>query len=195
MRRVLMNVREVAARLNNVGYDFGDRDGIWTPPPVDTAAKIARIELDAGTLPLSVRALFEVVGAVNLIGKHPELCPEVGDLYSDPLETSPIDYAISELETWKEDRATYGDAEAGPFGVPISADDYHKADVSGGPEYRILVGEPSMDGRLIHERHGILFIDYLRLSFAWGGFPGFDRLEARPPMALIEELRRGLLEI
>ncbi len=146
-----------------------------------------------------MQAAYEIVGSVTLVGSHddpPEgLCDPPGEVYSDPLEIAPVEYALVEMEDWKAERAQQGSEEVGPFEILISADDYHKADVSGGPPYRVPLSRPSMDARLNAERHDVLFVEYLRLSFAWGGFPGFDRAEAQPPMAILERLRRGLLEI
>ena len=31
-----------------------------------------------------------------------------------------------------------------------------------------------MDALLENERHGLSFVDYLRLALQWGGFPGFE---------------------
>jgi hypothetical protein len=194
MGRVLVNVTTIASRMVEEGYTLGE---FRAPPPADTEANIAQIEREAGVLPLSLRAFYEVVGAVSLLGQPSdgELYYQPSEVYPDPLETMPVDYAVYELREWKERRMADGNDETGPFEVSVSADDYHKADVSGGEAYRIVISEPSMDGKLANERHDLLFVDYLRLSFAWGGFPGFDRPEARPPMALIKKLRQGLLEI
>ena len=30
------------------------------------------------------------------------------------------------------------------------------------------------DGELLNERHGLFFVDYLRLCFRFGGFPGYE---------------------
>lgn len=193
MRRVLANTNQLVLRLTEEGYRFQYPDEILVPPPPDTDAKIARIEREAGVLPLSLRAAFEVVGTINLIGWHDDLSPEIGEFYPDPLEVTAIDYAIAELEDWHAERADDEDT-AGPFGVPISADPYHKAGVSGGPQYRIFVGAPCADGQLVNEQHGILFVEYLRLCFGYGGFPGWDR-DKKPPTAILDRLRSDLLEI
>jgi hypothetical protein len=48
------------------------------------------------------------------------------------------------------------------------------------------------DGELLNERHGLLFVDYLRLCFRSGGFPGYEGTDEVP--AEVETLRAGLLE-
>ena len=42
------------------------------------------------------------------------------------------------------------------------------------------------------ERHGLLFVEYLRLSFRWGGFPGYEGTGTAP--AVLETMRAGLVE-
>ena len=49
------------------------------------------------------------------------------------------------------------------------------------------------DGEFLNERHGLFFVDYLRLCFRFGGFPGYDGVPKVP--AEISELRAGLREI
>jgi hypothetical protein len=76
--------------------------------------------------------------------------------------------------------------------VLIAPDDLHKAGASGGEAYGISVPDPRADGELLFERHGLLFVDYLRLVFRFGGFPGYEGIDAGVP-AEIESLRQGLL--
>jgi hypothetical protein len=45
-------------------------------------------------------------------------------------------------------------------------------------------------GELLDERHELLFVEYLRLCFRFGGFPGFDGADERP--AAIDSLAAGL---
>ena len=46
------------------------------------------------------------------------------------------------------------------------------------------------DGELLNERHELLFVEYLRLCFRFGGFPGFDGADERP--AVIDSLSADL---
>ena len=48
-----------------------------------------------------------------------------------------------------------------------------------------------MDALLENERHSLLFVDYLRLAFQWGGFPGFETASKTPKE--FEFLNDGLL--
>ena len=71
-------------------------------------------------------------------------------------------------------------------------DDLHKADTSGGDPYEIAVPDPRADAELLNERHGLFFVDYLRLCFRFGGFPGYEGFDRGVPSE-IESLRGGLL--
>jgi hypothetical protein len=55
----------------------------------------------------------------------------------------------------------------------------HKANISGGGPYCIEVPFLGADPLFSDERHGLPFLDYLRLAFHWAGFPGLDRHSAR----------------
>jgi hypothetical protein len=49
------------------------------------------------------------------------------------------------------------------------------------------------DGELLNERHQLFFVDYLRLCFRFGGFPGYDGAAKVP--AEIATLSAGLIEL
>ncbi len=53
------------------------------------------------------------------------------------------------------------------------------ADGKGQP-YQITLPSIGMDALLENERHSLLFVDYLRLAFQWGGFPGFETASKTP---------------
>ena len=60
----------------------------------------------------------------------------------------------------------------------------------------ILLPSNAADPELIGARHrtGVTLIDYLRISLAWGGFPGYDEAPAGVAVpGTIEDLRRDLL--
>jgi hypothetical protein len=84
MRRVRHNIEVLIPRLEGLGYEFGYgwAEGgnfpsglawpLFTPPAPDITTTIAELERRVGTLPLSLRAFYEVVGSVNFVGKPPE---------------------------------------------------------------------------------------------------------------------------
>ena len=151
------------------------------PPDAQIWSHVLNLEKQAGTLPLSLRAFYDVVGSVDLMGRHPTLSPGPGtSIASDPLVVASAGDALDASE-----------GEEGEL-IFISPDDIHKAGESGGSPYEIEVPEARADGQLLNERHNLLFVDYLRLAFHFGGFPGFDGAEEVP--SEIETLREGLLE-
>ena len=84
--------------------------------------------------------------------------------------------------------------------VQFAMDETAKAGFSGGCyEVRVpeAVADPTIDG--LGRRQGLTLVEYLRTTFAWGGFPGFEfgglgaagtRRPARGPLADLK-LRLG----
>jgi hypothetical protein len=194
MSRVRTNVELLIPRLHSIGYKFGIYpdgslpayySGEHVPPAPDIRGRIAALEGSIGAIPLSLRVFWEVVGSVDLTGYHPEW-PE----YSDPLIVYPIDGIDTEYDYWREACEENGPEEFGAFGIPIAPDVYHKDNVSGGPPYSIIVPNGTIDAKLEDERHETTFVDYLRICFRCGGFPGRGHL----PLEL-SELTHSLLPI
>jgi hypothetical protein len=153
------------------------------PPDSRVANQLRRMEKRTGLLPLSVRAFYEVVGAVDFNGVHPSLAPPEASTCPDPLVVYGPDDVLAELDGW-EDR---------PSQIAVAPDDLHKAGTSGGDGYAIAVPDARADGELLNERHDLLFTDYLRLCFQWGGFPGYEGQDRGIPPE-IEALGSGLIE-
>jgi hypothetical protein len=202
MRRVEQNVRALVQRLTASGYRFETAgtglSGLLgrltrsTPsvphvPPKPGAAKdIARFEKKFGTLPLSVRVFYEVVGSVDLRGRHPDIDPPGNTVAPDPLVVDPLDE--EGMLSYDEDD---GDGEGAPDALMLAPDDLHKAGTSGGAPYEIAIPDLRADGELLNERHHLFFVDYLRLCFRFGGFPGYEG-QAEMPGA-IARLGEGLV--
>ena len=144
------------------------------PPGARVRKEIAGFEKEFGVLPLSLRAFYEVVGEVNLIGHHPSLAPRDGQIAPDPLVVYGFDEGAVEYDEDDDDGET-------PSAITIAPDDLHKADTSGGDPYEMAIPDPRADGELLNERHDLFFVDYLRLCFRFGGFPGYDGSERVPP--------------
>jgi hypothetical protein len=188
MRRVAANVGTVVTRLLEMGYRFTTPDGrsrpakaAHVPPAPRDSRHLQRLEKAVGALPLSLRVFYEVVGAVDLIGRHPTLAPPDGTIAPDPLVVASVAELESEAESWDEDDV-----------VILAPDDLHKANTSGGDPYAIAVPDENADAVLLNERHDLHFVDYLRLCFRFGGFPGYEGQDEVP--AEIDTLRAGLLE-
>lgn len=119
---------------------------------------------------------------MNLIGRHPTLDPKDGEVATDPLVVYGLHEGIVELD---ED-------DGAPSVVTIAPDDLHKADTSGGDPYEMAIPDLRADGELLNERHDLFFVDYLRLCFRFGGFPGYDGRAEVP--AELGTLSAGLIE-
>jgi hypothetical protein len=218
MRRVEVNVRTLVGRLTDMGYVFGSPGsasnttqllGVFgallravgrlsatkggagpsaarphVPPAPDASRQVTAFEKQYGALPLSLRAFYEVVGQVDLIGRNPSLDPPNNPLPTDPLVVYGLDEGALEYDE-------AGEEEGAPIAITIAPDDLHKANVSGGDPYTMEFPNERADGALVGERHRLLFVDYLRLSFACGGFPGYEGRDA--PSAL-QALGADLLE-
>ncbi len=158
---------------------------VYQLPPKNTAKLLAKLETMAGgPLPLSLKAWFEEVGNVCLMGEHPTLNPAQHPVAPDPLVMFPLDAALD----WM------GDEESDELFIDLSPDDLHKADISGGGPYCMRLPDAAADGKFLDERHNGTLVEYLRLSFEWGGFPGWEG-SSDAPTKEIEFLREGLLPI
>ncbi|MDF1503438.1 hypothetical protein [Roseisolibacter sp. H3M3-2] len=73
MARVRRNVERVVPRLRAMGYDFAHPAQAHVPPTPALAARLDALEAQAGPLPLAVRAFYDTVGSVCLMGAHPRL--------------------------------------------------------------------------------------------------------------------------
>lgn len=170
MTRARTNVERLIDLLPENGYRFRlPRERVFVAPPADVETQLDSFEATVGRMPLALRAWFELVGQVDLSGGHPDWEFE----YPDPLVISaPLDHLASEFDDWQADRGSAWDR--GAFTLDLAPDALHKADVSGGPPYGIGVPNAGVDGTFLNERHGTTFVGYLRVAFAWGGFPGWD---------------------
>jgi hypothetical protein len=178
MRRVEANVRDITARLQALGYHATSTQP-HLPPGRKAHRQLASLEKAAGALPLSLRAFYEVVGAVDWIGEHPSLAPRTDSVAPDPLVVFPIEDALALCEDGVES-------------IMIAPDDLHKANISGGEPYEIEVPDLCADGKFLNERHELYFVEYLRLVFRFGGFPGYDGIDRTLPPELAT-LRAGLI--
>ena len=151
------------------------------PPDASVRKELARFDKEH-PLPLSLRAFYEVVGEVNLIGHHPSIAPKNNTIAEDPLVVYGFDEGAVEFDD--EDGET-------PSAITIAPDELHKAGTSGGDAYEMAIPDLRADGELLNESHRLFFVDYLRLAFKFGGFPGYDRAERVP--AELATLSEGLI--
>ena len=184
MARAGENARRLVSRLQSIGYEFETSDGLSVPyaPPISNAKSILdAMESETGPWPLALRAWYEVVGSVNLMGFHPDWPNDYDDphfIYTDPLVLDPIEPMF---DIWRDEVE-----EPGTSILPIAPDYYHKADVSGGGPYGIVLPNEAADARVAREWHDTTLVNYLRECFRWGGFPGFDVRHPMNPQHLVE---------
>lgn len=192
MRRVRRNCERIVSRLRTLGYVFGTYpDGTRrnykvdpiTPPSDQMRSARKELEQEAGTIPLSLEAFWEEVGAVDFVGMHRNWPAGL-----DPLVVDPPEGALSWIYDTEE-----GDEEGEDGGrfAALAPDDLHKDNVSGGDPYGVRLPNSSADFQFVYERHDLLFVPYLRLAILrWGGFAGLEDQEVdfEPLGGLVEGL-------
>lgn len=199
MRRARHNVDLLFTRLKQLNYEFyGESEDLVRPCTAQEEGILDAAEARGLWIPLSVLAWLKEVGWVDFTGTHPALCFMDDDddkpgIYADPLEVTC--WNLRDIwRAWKravpEDRRTVS-LELGP-------DARSKARFAAGweasGEYSVRLPNAAADGLMEGEPHGITFVEYLRLSFQWGGFPGWEGYDNRPKKELAF-LRKGLLPI
>jgi hypothetical protein len=189
MRIARANLETIVSRLRASGYRFLRPNSALLPPPPDAAAKLDEIEAAVGPLPLSLRAAFEHLGVVDLVGDHPSW-PKSANVklrsvraesevwFNDALMLVPIDAIL-------EDVFEQGVGKT----IGFAGDDYTKAGYSGGL-HAVAMPCPLADGAIAGHVGGLTFLDHLRLGLRHGGFPGFAGI-ADAPRDYLEMLVHG----
>lgn len=192
MRRVRFNIELIIPRLHDMGYQFGQ--GFWSQfddvsseekarieqdipvfkaPSAKTSGQVALLEQQTGVLPVCLKCWYEEVGSVNFIGLFPstnyrESDPAYGCIL-DPLFIYSVDMAIRmiteyvRIGVWTRDPV-----------LALAPDNYYKYGFSGSGTYAIRLPCQAFDAPVLRERHQTTFVNYLRLCFRWGGFPGLQ---------------------
>ncbi len=167
----------------------------YSPPELEVQSSLDELENLVGPLPLSWHAWYEIVGAVDFVGRTPQgwwdqfQIRTPPDESLDPLQVLPLEQV---LKTAKREQP-YLDQE-GLLYLPVSHDKYSKYYISGSGSYSIRVPQPTMDAFLEGEWHHTTFVNYLRICFRWGGMPGLERCPQIPKKDLTF-LTEGLLSL
>jgi hypothetical protein len=198
MMRVSRNADRLAERLGAAG---------WRPlyselrarPRVQDRAVMERIEETTGApLPVSLRAFWETVGGINFVwdyesGDAPDLGIDVWMDEMDPLCVDAPEVVTHMFEEWEEQRSGIDPELADPFSLDLAPDYLHKANISGGGPYGIVLPFLGADPVFANEAHELPLVDYLRLCFRWAGFPRLERYADRPGIRqLLEVMCKGL---
>lgn len=174
-------------------------DPVWRQPDAELSAQVAAIQERYGPLPLVLETWFAIVGEVDLCGIHPKLSRYVGDV--PEAEQGPFGYPlfVACFSLAEELAAVAEDEETPPDRVEIAPDECHKSGYSGGAALALPLPTAALDARLISDDqwNGMYFVDYLRLAFRYGRFPGLhDNVEARDAaQAELALLTEGLLPL
>jgi hypothetical protein len=120
--------------------------------------------------------------------------PAGPDVESDPLVVEPYFGDLEEALDADQNDEDEAEVEAGQFGVMIAPDATHKTGQSGGSPYIIDFPDPAVDAPLEGEEDYGTFVEYLRVCFRWGGFPGL-RASAKPPREELAYLTQGLMPL
>ena len=184
MCRVRRNIERLIPRLRERGYVFADEEPLHAPDE-NAGAYIAELE-QWGPLPLALRVFYEVVGDVTLEGAFPEGDVAFGKTDS-PLSPLVVAGLLSNFDQWM---AAYDEEEAS-VDLDVCYDPEHVlgAFTLRGPcwaadAYLLVEGEHPLRGAL---GEPLLFVDYLRVSLQWGGFPSL----APGPRSTVAELVEG----
>jgi hypothetical protein len=115
------------------------------------------------------------------------------DVESDPLVVEPYFGDLEDdLDHGEDDETEMEGSE--PPDVILAPDSTHKTGHSGGGPYYMSFPDPAIDARFWGDENYGTFIEYLRVCFRWGGFPGL-RASAKPPREELAYLTQGLLPL
>jgi hypothetical protein len=177
MARVRNNAEMLAERLTALGWHAltGVMVGTTGQQPFPSQAEAEAIA--GAPLPVALLAFWEVVGSLDFVWDYrrdtecPDLFggPSILDL--DPLHIGGADLAY-EVDTWRDMISGGYLSSSGPFRLELAPDSYHKANISGGSAYSVVLPDSSADPLLAGDGFSLRFTGYLRLAFRFGGFPG-----------------------
>jgi hypothetical protein len=197
MRRAVPQLNRIVDGFVRLGLESLSEDvPIRREPPADVLDRLAGIETVLGPIPSALRACLSEVGSIWLAGNVPALGltfagtvpPSMppGSDFPDPLCIAGVEYLEWSLEEWQSEPT---DERAAVLDFEFAPDELHKAGISGAThDIRLpsLAADPILTG--VYGRPGITLVDYLRISVAWGGLPGYSfRDQGRP--AALHELR------
>lgn len=188
MRRVAQNADLLSERLQAVGWKAlpFQHAALRTPPTPEDQVIFARVaEISGAPIPPTLFAFWRMVGGINWVWDYESEIgpPDIGfDLpleEHDALCVFPPALVAYLFDEWTDQMKLAGTDREHRLRIDLAPDYWHKANISGGSAYCIEVPFSGADPTFADERHGLPFLDYLRLAFRWGGFPGLERHSAR----------------
>ena len=189
MKRVRYNIKLLLPRLGDLGYQFGkgffedmspeekaivvNDAPIFKAPDPRAPEKVPMLEQLTGTLPLSLKCWYEEVGSVNFIGLFSTSNDRAFSIDDgcilDPLFIYSLDMALTMVNYHISGNVWHRDPT-----LSLSPDNYYKYGISGAGAYSIRLPCKAFDAPLLLERHNTTLVNYLRICFQWGGFPGLE---------------------
>ena len=210
MSRARHNIDSIVVKLNKDHYRPKPKH---TLPGIKVAEEIKRMEAIVGPLPLSLRLWYELVGEVDLGGSHPkwkvrgvadaypwellhlrksvntEFLQVFGASSGNAYSKSPSTRGTGCTKVYQDDVAT----------VVLSLDASTRGGKSADEDDELVIEGLTADAWFLCEQYRWrreTFVQYLRRSFEWGGFPGFANVpEELRPTEMLDYLRKGLLPI
>jgi hypothetical protein len=185
-QRVAYNLDIIYRELKNINYLFKaePKYNFEKPlhkPLLDTKNLLEKLDNAVkpfGFVPLSLKYFYQIVGSVNFVWDYETNEDFIWEM-ADPIQIASLDAVVETVtdEWWSEDMQLYVDDEnVGTAFLDLAADDLHKDNVSGGQAYAIqITNQPSIDSNFMNEPNATNFINYLRICFAYCGFPGIAR--------------------
>lgn len=116
---------------------------------------------------------------------------------ADPIQILSLDALVEEIDNpaWSEIMMMNADEGESPY-LELSADAFHKDNISGGPAYALQITKnKSIDSLMINEPNNTTFIDYLRICFEYCGFPGLAHYSDNNSRSFLAKIRPQLQEI
>jgi hypothetical protein len=177
----------VALGLDDIGPEMFEL-GVEAP---DMRANIDQLERLAGPLPLSLRAWYTEVGAVNFFGYHPEWTrlTWLPEHFTSPRMPPADRYLMTEcdplqvcvLDSVRMDALRNKHAQGRLHQFEFAADRYFKDFTAGSSSpYFFGIPDSNMDATLTSYEPHLTFTEYLRRCIRWGGFPGMEEWESTP---------------
>jgi hypothetical protein len=170
MRRARNDIDLIAERLPAIGYRFANPERARVPPTPGDLEAIVRFEREVGPLPLSLRAYFEIVGAVDFTQAYAQMergANEPSSLRAlgarDPL-------LLPGAAEFLSDRTA---RDAGPKRMAFFMDACEKTGAGG--DY-VYVELPRLSSDCLLDAREP-FVDYLRNAVTRGGFRGHAHQE------------------
>lgn len=176
-RRVRYNLDVIYTELQAIGYIFETDEPLHEAYAGTTniLSKINHTITSFGKLPLSLRYFYKYTGGVNFVGNYDDEIPILWEM-SDVIQIISLPELLEIVDTadWQEEMDEIYEDEQIAY-LELSADVYHKDNISGGRAYAIRIQKESLvDTSFLFEMHDTSFVNYLRICFEYAGFPGVE---------------------